>query len=82
MERGDLTAHGFRSTFKDWTRENTHFADALSEAALAHVTGTKTQQAYGRSDLLDARRPLMDAWANYVTSADRADNVIALHPSA
>jgi integrase len=78
MKRGDLTAHGFRSTFKDWCRERTNFADVLSEMALAHVTGTKTQQAYGRSDLFDARRPLMDAWASYATSFDRADNVIAL----
>jgi integrase len=80
MQRGDLTAHGFRSTFKDWSRENTHFVDALSEAALAHVIGNKTQQAYGRSDLFDARRPLMDAWSAFVMSADRASNVIALHP--
>jgi integrase len=81
MERGELTAHGFRSTFKDWCRERAgSFSDVLSEMALAHVVGDKTMQAYGRSDLLEQRRALMDAWASYVTSADRADNVIALHP--
>jgi integrase len=80
MDRGDLTAHGFRSTFKDWSRERTSFSDVLSEMALAHVVGDKTSQAYGRSDLLDARRPLIDAWASFVMSAERADNVVALHP--
>jgi integrase len=78
MERGDLTCHGFRSTFKDWCRERTSFNDVISEMALAHVVGDKTMRAYGRSDLLDQRRELMDAWANFVMSAERADNVIAL----
>ena len=78
MERGDLTVHGFRSSFKDWCRERTSFADILSEFSLAHTVGDKTTRAYGRSDLLDQRRALMQAWSDFVTSAERADNVIAL----
>jgi integrase len=74
----DLTVHGFRSTFKDWCRQRTNFSDVLSEMALAHVVGDKTTRAYGRSDLHEERRPLMDAWAGFVMSAERADNVIAL----
>jgi integrase len=79
MNRGDLTAHGFRSTFKDWCRERTSFSDVLSEMALAHVVGDKTMRAYARGDLAEQRRALMETWANFATSV-RADNVVALHP--
>src|SRR5262249_32938452 len=59
----DVTPHGFRSSFKDWCRERCpHVSDAVSEIALAHIVGDKTVQAYGRSDLVDARRALMQAW--------------------
>jgi integrase len=62
---GDLTTHGFRSTFKDWARECTNYPGELSEAALAHVIGDKTEAAYARGDLFDKRRKLMNDWATY-----------------
>ncbi len=65
MGRGDLTAHGFRSTFKDWAAECTSFANQISEAALAHVIGDKTEAAYRRGDLFERRAKLMQAWADY-----------------
>lgn len=61
----DATAHGFRSTFKDWASEETTFANELSEAALAHAVKDKTEAAYRRGNLLDKRRNLMNAWASY-----------------
>jgi integrase len=61
MGRDDVTAHGFRSSFRDWAGENGQ-PDDIAEMALAHTLG-KVQEAYKRSDLLDRRRPLMDAWA-------------------
>ncbi|HUH85044.1 MAG TPA: tyrosine-type recombinase/integrase [Stellaceae bacterium] len=64
MERGDLTAHGFRSTFRDWAAETGRPAD-IAEAALAHVVGDKTVAAYQRGDLLERRRKLMAAWADF-----------------
>ncbi len=64
MGRGDLTAHGFRSTFRDWAAETGQPAD-IAEAALAHVIGNKTTAAYQRGDLLDRRRKLMEAWATW-----------------
>jgi integrase len=64
MARGDLTAHGFRSTFRDWAAETGQPAD-IAEAALAHVVGDKTVAAYQRGDLLERRRKLMDAWATF-----------------
>jgi integrase len=65
MGRPELTAHGFRSSFRDWAGNETEFARELAEAALAHIVGDKAEQAYRRSDGLDKRRRLMDAWADY-----------------
>lgn len=65
MNYGDLTAHGFRSTFRDWAAERTAFPREIAEAALAHAIGNKVEAAYRRSDLLDKRRRLMDAWAEF-----------------
>ena len=65
MGRGDLTAHGFRSSFRDWVADNGKPAD-LAEAALAHAIGDKTVAAYHRSDLFDPRRRLMADWADYL----------------
>jgi integrase len=59
------TAHGFRSSFRDWAGNETHFPRELAEHALAHVIGDKAEQAYRRSDALARRRELMDAWARH-----------------
>jgi integrase len=76
MQRGDITAHGFRSTFRVWAGEKTTFAHAVVEAALAHAIKNKTEAAYFRTDLFDQRRKLMDAWAKFATSTPA--NVIML----
>ena len=62
--------HGFRSSFKDWCMEVRGGDDRwfLSEAALAHNLGGPTQMAYARSDLLELRRPLMDEWAEFLST--------------
>lgn len=65
MNRPDITAHGFRSTFRDWAAESTSFPSEVVEMALAHVIEGKTEAAYRRGDLLDKRRELMDAWGQY-----------------
>ncbi|MBL0599065.1 tyrosine-type recombinase/integrase [Aeromonas jandaei] len=59
------TAHGFRSTFRDWCSEQGYPRD-LAERALAHLIQNKVEAAYHRTDLLDQRRPMMDAWAQFV----------------
>ena len=61
------TVHGFRSSFKNWTLEQTDSPWVVSEAALAHSLGNSTEQAYARSDLFERRRELMQKWANYIT---------------
>jgi integrase len=72
MGHGDLTVHGFRSTFRDWAAERTNFPNEVVEMALAHVIDDKTEAAYRRGELLDKRRKLMDAWANYCSSKPEA----------
>jgi integrase len=69
MGQAGITVHGFRSTFKDWVRERTNYPNEVSEAALAHIIGDKTEAAYARGDLFEKRRKLMDAWAVYCTTA-------------
>jgi integrase len=65
MGQGELTIHGFRSSFSTWARETTSFAREIVEAALAHTVGDAAERAYARSDALERRRALMAAWADY-----------------
>lgn len=61
------TAHGFRSSFRDWCSENNYPRD-LAERALAHAVANKVEAAYHRTDLLEQRRPMMKAWADFLAS--------------
>ena len=60
------TAHGFRSSFRDWAAEKTDHPREVAEAALAHVVKNKVEAAYRRTDLFERRRRLMDEWAEYL----------------
>jgi integrase len=83
MRHEDLTAHGFRSTFRDWAAERTSFPRELAEKALAHAVGNKVEAAYQRGDLFDKRRKLMDAWAQYCESTRHPNsNVTSIHRTA
>jgi len=68
LKRDDITAHGFRSSFRDWVAEKSMTPPAVVEAALAHVVKDKTEAAYFRSDLFDLRRKLMDNWTRFAVS--------------
>jgi integrase len=78
MGYGHVTVHGFRSTFKDWTRDRTRFENYVFESALAHASGDKIEAAYARGAVLDKRRKLMDAWAEYCAKPPAAGKVIPL----
>jgi integrase len=78
MGRGDLTAHGFRSSFRDWAAEQTHFPHEVVEMALAHTIPDKVEAAYRRGDLFQKRRQLMDVWATYCELGQPEGNVVAL----
>jgi integrase len=69
MKRDDLTAHGFRSSFRDWAAERTSFPSEVVEMALAHAVGSKVEAAYRRGDLFDKRRRLKEAWAEFLAQA-------------
>ena len=75
------TVHGFRSAFRDWCGNETHFPREIAEAALAHTVGSAVEQAYRRSDALEKRRELMAAWAAYCEPKG-GSNVIPLRSGA
>ncbi len=63
-----FTVHGFRSTFRDWCREQTSFPREIAELALAHTNKDKTERAYARGAAVERRRRLMDAWTKFCMS--------------
>ncbi len=65
----DATAHGFRSSFRDWTSERTNFVREVCEAALAHSVRDAVEAAYRRTDLFEKRRELMETWSRFATNA-------------
>jgi integrase len=68
MGYGNISVHGFRSTFRDWCAEQTNFPRELAELALAHRVADKTERAYQRGDLLRKRFLLAEAWSKYANS--------------
>jgi integrase len=78
MDRGGLTAHGFRSSFRDWTAESTNFPREVTETALAHTVGDKVEAAYRRGDLFHKRRQLMEAWARFCETASSRAEVVPI----
>ena len=83
MERGGLTQHGFRSTFRDWAGETTAYPREVCEHALAHKLADGVEAAYQRGDLLAKRARLMADWARYCgTVQGSAENVVAMKKGA
>ncbi|WP_416425083.1 tyrosine-type recombinase/integrase [Pseudomonas sp. App30] len=66
-----ITMHGFRSSFRDWAAEATHFSETVPEMALAHKIKNATEAAYRRGDLLEKRRELMEEWSLYAKTGKR-----------
>jgi len=71
------TAHGFRSSFRDWASENGYARD-LAERALAHTISNQAEAAYHRTDLIDQRRPMMEAWAQHVGGGVASPKVVPM----
>jgi integrase len=72
MGREDLTAHGFRSSFRDWAAERTNFPSDVAEMALAHTVSSKVEQAYRRGDIFERRRSMMAVWATFCGTSSEA----------
>ena len=66
------TAHGFRSSFRDWCSENGYASD-LAERALAHTVRNKVEAAYHRTDLLEQRKAMMEAWSRFITDTPNSE---------
>lgn len=66
MKIDDVTVHGFRSAFTDWSSEQTDFPKEVADKALAHKVPDRVEAAYRRTDFFDKRRKLMSAWADYL----------------
>lgn len=72
-----VTLHGFRSAFRDWCAECTHYPREICEEALAHTVGSVVERAYRRTDLLERRRELMETWAQHCCGP-AAENVVSI----
>src|SRR5262249_26217158 len=81
IEGRPIVPHGFRTTFKDWSRAR-GYEDHLSEIALADVDKDKVRAAYARDDLLEQRRAMMDEWARHCTGAVATIATLAKKPKA
>ncbi len=64
-----IVPHGFRSSFRDWAAEVTHFPHELAEMALAHTVDDKVEAAYRRGDMFEKRRALMQDWCDWCSAA-------------
>ena len=73
-----VTAHGFRSTFRDWCQDKTSFESRIAENALAHSNPDKVEAAYLRSSAFGKRKQLMEAWSDFCNGIE-AENVVRLH---
>jgi integrase len=79
----EITAHGFRSTFRKWAAQKTSFPREVVEEALAHQLGTESERSYSRPEdgenYVEARVKLMNAWADYCNGKT---NVVRLRKTA
>ena len=75
------SAHGFRSSFRDWAGERTNFPRELAEMSIGHTVGSKVERAYARGDALAKRVAIMKAWADFCSKppAKRTGNVTPIH---
>jgi integrase len=75
-----ITAHGFRSTFRDWAAESTNYPTHVAEMALAHAIGDKVEAAYRRGDLFSKRVKMMSDWAKFCAkpAAEKGANVLPI----
>jgi integrase len=82
MERGDLTQHGFRSTFREWAGEVSKHPREVVEHALAHQLADKAEAAYQRGSLLPKRVALMNDWAKFCALMPTGGNVVSISEAA
>ena len=62
----DIHTHGFRTSFKTWTQEQTNYPREVAEKQLAHSLSNKAEAAYARSELIEKRQAMLGAWNSYL----------------
>jgi integrase len=82
MKRADITVHGFRSTFRDWAAEISHFPNHIVEQALAHTISNAVEAAYRRGDLFEKRKLLMAEWAAFIERPSATADVVPMRKVA
>lgn len=70
--------HGFRTSFRTWVQDTDATGWEVSETVLAHAIGGRVERSYARSDMIERRRPVMQAWADYVTGSLADANIVRL----
>jgi integrase len=68
--RVPVTVHGFRSTARQWMANCTDASHEDCEMCLAHTPLNMTSRSYQRDDVVEKRRPILEAWASHCTSAE------------
>jgi len=76
--KGQMTAHGCRSSFRTWAQERTNFPWELAELSLGHTVGTKVERAYARGDAFKKRITIMQSWADFCGTLQRSGNVVPM----
>jgi len=69
--------HGFRTSLRVWLAEATNAPHDVAEMCISHMVGSKTVQAYKRTDFLEQRRALMERWGDFLNSSE---SVLTLKP--
>jgi integrase len=82
MGRTNITVHGFRSSFRDWAAEVSHYPNHVVEMALAHAIGNAVERAYRRGDLFEKRRQLMAEWARFIERPAAEADVVPMRRGA
>ena len=82
MGHGNVTVHGFRSSFRDWAGESTSHAREVIEHAMSHQLKDKAEAAYARGTMLERRRVLMADWAEYCAQPAVTRGVVSIRSKA
>ncbi|MRX49899.1 DUF4102 domain-containing protein [Paracoccus sp. S-4012] len=79
VSKRQAVPHGLRSTFRDWVAERTHYPGDMAEVALAHRVASVVEASYRRGDMVEKRRAMMAAWADYLTGKGMVEeNVVRI----
>lgn len=78
----DMTAHGFRATARTMIAERLGIGAEVIEAQLAHAVADSLGRAYNRTQYLDQRRAMMQAWADYLDKLRKGADVVPIKGKA